>query len=279
MNLAALSGSQTKAPGFAGGYLLLTTNLAHAADRGFSIGGGPSITRYDSNFKITSKETGRHIFVDTEGSLSLPSTAGSPILLGSYRFSRKHGIAFGYYDTRRQNTLLDTELELGGGYVVSGDTRISDESNFYNFNYSYALFQDERAFILFSAGLFGLDLGLKLEASGEIRNGDELIDQSTINRKLAVFAPLPLFGLDFWYAYTEQWGIGTRVSVVAGAFDGVHAGVFDTVIRARYRLSEHFDLLTGLRFFSADVNMDDQDYEYEVSYRTDGVFFGLNYRL
>ncbi|SMF00044.1 hypothetical protein SAMN02745866_00009 [Alteromonadaceae bacterium Bs31] len=116
---------------------------------------------------------------------------------------------------------------------------------------------------------------LSLDASGGIRSGEDIIDDSIINKNVGVFAPLPLFGLDFWHAYTERWGIGTKISIVEGAYNGIDAGVFDTTVRARYKLSKHFYVLMGIKYFSADVGIAKVDYDYEVAYRTDAVFAAL----
>lgn len=34
----------------------------------------------------------------------------------------------------------------------------------------------------------------------------EVLEESSYNESIGFFAPLPLFGLDFWWSYTERWG-------------------------------------------------------------------------
>jgi len=247
-------------------------------NRGLSIGAGPSLVRFDSNLKITNKSSGSHLYIDTEGTLGLPKQDSAPLIFGSYRFANRHGIAASYFDIRRENILLDQELDLGD-YTAYGDIRLQDTSDFYSLNYSYSLFEDERSFVLASFGIFGLDLGLGLEATGGIIDGDTVINQQSLNTNISVFAPLPLIGLDFWYAYTPKWGVGTKVSFISGSYNDLSATLLDTVVRARYTFSKHFDVLMGIKYFNAEVEVNNNRYLNELSYGLDGFFFGLNYRL
>lgn len=249
-----------------------------AGNRGLSVGGGPVAVLFDSNFRITDTSNGKSVFIDTEGTFGLPETYTSAMLLLNYRISPKHGMSFGYFDVRRENTILDGTVDIGD-YTVYGDISLKDSSNFYTLNYSYTIFEDDRSFVLATIGLFGLDLGLSLEATGGIRDGDDELDQVSLEETLGVFAPLPLFGLDFWWAYSDKWGIGTKVALVAGSYDDVSAGVVDTTIRARYKLSTHFDLFFGLKYFFADVKVSEDEYKNDIAYGMNGVFMGINYRL
>lgn len=251
---------------------------SRAGKRGLSVGGGPVAVMFDSNFKITDMSKGKSVFVDTEGTFGLPETYNSAMLLLSYRFSSKHGMAFSYFDVRRERVILDGEADIGD-YTAYGDITIKDASNFYTLNYSYTIFEDDRSFVSATMGLFGLDLGLSLEASGGIRSDDEELSQVSVEDSLGFFAPLPLFGLDFWWSYSDRWGIGTKVALVAGSYDDVSAGVVDTTIRARYKLSTHFDLFFGLKYFFADVKVSEDEYKNDIAYGMNGVFMGINYRL
>lgn len=190
--------------------LILITRPAVAGNErkpglGLSVGAGPAVIQFDSNFKVTNRDNDQHLFVDTEGTFGLPSVAHSPLITGSYRFTRAHGLTFSYFDIRRKNRILNAELDLGD-YTAYGDIEIRDTSSFYSLGYSYALYEDERSFVLASVGLFGLDLGLALEAKGGIRSPMEVLEESSYNESIGFFAPLPLFGLDFWWSYTERWG-------------------------------------------------------------------------
>ena len=74
----------------------------------FSLGVGGILVRLDTNFKFTSKPSGRSVFVDGEGTLGLPETDIIPALYGYYRFAKKHAIGFSYFRINREATSLST---------------------------------------------------------------------------------------------------------------------------------------------------------------------------
>ncbi|TVZ41201.1 hypothetical protein P886_0543 [Alteromonadaceae bacterium 2753L.S.0a.02] len=256
----------------------LSATEAGAASRGFSVGAGPSLVNFDSNFKITNTDDGSDLFIDTEGTLGLPEKDTSPLFLMSYRISNKHSVALSYVGIRRQNELANLELDLGD-YTAYGNILIRDTTKYYSFNYGYTLFEDDRSFVLASFGIFGLDLGLSLEAVGGIRNGEDVIEENNYEKAMGVFAPLPLFGLDFWWAYTSRWGLGSKIAFVGGSYADVKAVVVDTSIRGIYRMSKHFEAFVGVKYFSGDITINDAPYRNEIKYGLNGLIGGIGYRF
>jgi hypothetical protein len=242
--------------------------------RGFALGFGGSHVKFDTNVKFTDKETGYSVFVDAEGTLGLPESDTVPSFYGVYRFSRKHAFGFSYFQVRRKTTFIGEDLQLGGG-TFSGTATLQDRTRFYNLTYRYVFFEDDRSRVFGMFGLYGLDLNYTFEADGEYTIGGDT-ETGVYEAEAAVFAPLPLFGLNFWFAFTPKWSINTRISTVGGSYKDVSAGVFQTIINARYQFNKRVGMLLGVTYFDADVKIEDSIEKKDVSYGYDGAFVGLH---
>ena len=62
---------------------------------------------------------------------------------------------------------------------------------------------------------------------------------------------------------------------MGGSYQDVSAAVLDTSIRSRYMFSKHVGLLLAIKYFNAEVNIDDSDLKTEVAYGFDGLSVGL----
>ncbi len=239
------------------------------------LGLGAGIVRFDSNAKFTDKETGRRIFIDLEGTLNLPETDSFPMFYGYYRFAPKHGIGWQYFRINRTGTLFDARGELGD-LTIDGRATLTDRSAFSYVSYNLTLFEDDRAFILASFGIYGLDLKFVFNAEGTLSFDGVPIAATTLTEEESVFAPLPMFGLDAWFTLTRKWAFGTKISLVGGSFQDVSAVVLDTRIRGRYKFNRRVAGNVGISYFDADVTIDKSDLKTEVAYGFDGFFLGLD---
>ncbi|UCE89010.1 MAG: hypothetical protein JSW10_12005 [Pseudomonadota bacterium] len=238
------------------------------------LGLGVAYVRFDTNARFTNKESGRRpIFIDAEGTLGLPETDTVPTIAGLYRFSSKHALGFSYFQVRREVTVFDFD-ETVGEITVQGTAKLTDKTRFYDLAYMYTFFEDDRSYVLGSIGLNGLDLRYGFEANGQLTIGG-VSRVGEIKEEANVFAPLPLFGLDFLYSFTPKWLIATRVALVGGRYQDVTAGVLRTDVRARYRFNRRLGAVLGITYFDADVKIEDDQERIDVNYGYNGGFFGL----
>lgn len=262
------------------GIVLPVSNIAWAQesveveDGKFGLGVGYAVVRFDTNVKFTNKQTGNYIFVDSEGTLGLPEADTLPIIYGVYRFSSKHSMGFSYFKVKRESTLLDFDETLGD-VTILGQAVLKDNTRFYNLFYGYSFFEDERSHVHGLIGINGLDLKYVFEAEGTITYKGTTVT-SSLREDVGVFAPLPLFGLDFWYAFTPKWGIATKVALVAGQYQDVKAWVVNSTINARYRFNDHVGGTIGIAYFDADVTIEDSDERTDINYGYDGLYLGLH---
>jgi hypothetical protein len=243
----------------------------------FALGIGAAIVKFDTKLKFTDKTRVNFdsIFLDPEGNLDLPEVSSVTTYYAVWNINPRHGLGFSFFNVNRESSILNFDETLEDVRIV-GDAKLSDTTNFYQLNYGYTLFNDYRSKIKLAAGVYGLDLKYVFEAEGDITI-DGVTESGEIYEEAKVFAPLPMIGLDFWYAFTPKWALATKVTFVTGSYEDVSAGVLQTSINAQYRLSDHVGFILGLAYFDADVVIEDDVDKKEVSYGYDGGYLGMHF--
>jgi len=243
----------------------------------FALGIGAAIVKFDTKLKFTDKTRVNFdsIFLDPEGNLDLPEVSSVTTYYAAWNINPRHGLGFSFFNVNRESSILNFDETLEDVRIV-GDAKLSDTTNFYQLNYGYTLFNDYRSKIKLAAGVYGLDLKYVFEAEGDITI-DGVTESGEIYEEAKVFAPLPMIGLDFWYAFTPKWALATKVTFVTGSYEDVSAGVLQTSINAQYRLSDHVGFILGLAYFDADVVIEDDVDKKEVSYGYDGGYLGMHF--
>jgi hypothetical protein len=241
----------------------------------FALGVGTAIVKFDTKIKFTDKQNGHKIFLDPEGNLDLPETSHVTTIYGGYRFNPKHSIGFSFFSINRESSVLSFDKTFEDVRVV-GDATMSDVTNFYRLDYGYTLFNDDRSKIKFLAGIYSLDLKYVFNAEGAITI-DGVTQSGSIHEEVSVFAPLPLIGLDFWFSFTPEWSMATKVAFVAGSHEDLSAVVLQTGINAQYKFSRHVGGVLGLANFAADIVIEDDIEKQEISYAYGGLFIGMHF--
>jgi len=245
------------------------------SDYKFALGVGAAIVKFDTKMKFTDKQSGNSVFLDPEGNLDLPETSHVTTIYGRYNFNQKHSVGFSFFNVNRESSIFSFDKTFEDIRVV-GDATMTDTTNFYRLDYGYTLFNDDRSRIKFLAGIYSLDLEYVFEAKGDITEDGTTISGAIIE-EANVFAPLPLIGLDFWFSFTPEWSMATRVGFVAGSYDDLSATVLQTGINAQYKFNRYVGGVIGLASFDANVTIEKSDETQDISYAYDGVFMGLHF--
>jgi hypothetical protein len=267
------------------GYLAITTVYADSEldqaelykSQKFALGIGAAIVKFDTKLKFTDKTRINFdsIFLDPEGNFDLPELSSVTTYYAAWNINPRHSLGFSFFNVNRESTVLNIDETLEDVRIV-GDAKISDTTNFYQFSYGYTLFNDYRSKIKLAAGVYGLDLKYVFEAEGDVTI-DGVTESGSIYEEAKVFAPLPMIGVDFWYAFTPRWALATKVTFVAGSYEDVSASVLQTGINAQYRFTDHVGLLFGLAYFDADVEIEDDFDKKDISYGYDGGYVGMHF--
>ncbi len=240
----------------------------------FALGVGYALVRFDTNFKFNDKQTDISVYIDGEGTLGLPQSDFLPVLYGAYRFNNKHMMGFSYFRVKRESTLLNFD-DTVDDIQITGEVTLTDNTSFYNVLYGYTLFEDDRSRVQGQLGINVLDLKYIFEANGTVTypNGSTT---TSYEAEEGVVAPLPLFGFQFWYAFTPKWGLDTKVRFVAGQYQETTAWVVDTAITARYQFNQNVGGMIGVSYFDAEVRIEDSEERVDINYGYEGLFLGLH---
>jgi hypothetical protein len=244
-------------------------------DQKFTLGLAAGYFIFDTNFNIVDKDTGRNLFIDAEGTLGLPQTQLTPMIYGVYRPSRRHGFGFSYFGIRRETTLLAIDENLGD-FNITGDVVLSDRTRFLTLSYNLTVFEDDRAIVLASFGLNAIDLRYQFVAEGDITQGGQPVRGGRYEEVFNQLAPLPMVGIDAWFAVTPKWAIGSKLSLVAGKYEDISGAAFEALVRTRYSFNRRIGAVFGVNYFDAALNIDKQEVRNEVRYGFNGVFGGID---
>lgn len=243
--------------------------------RTLSVGIAPGLMRLDTNFKFTDRESGRSLFIDAEGSMELPDVRTIPLIYGYWRPSPKHGLGFGYFSIYRDSELVAIDRNFGD-LRLDGRATLTDDTRFYALTYNYTFFQDSRAFLFASFGIKAIDLEYQFDAAGVLSLDGEPIESGVYSETLDQFAPIPLIGIDAWFALTDKWSFGARAAFVAGEISDVRAVITESSIRAKYAFNDNVGIIMGINYFDGDITVNDTDEKTEVNYGFDGILLGVD---
>jgi hypothetical protein len=127
-----------------------------------------------------------------------------------------------------------------------------------------------------SFGVYGLDLRYRLDANGAISFRGVPLVSDTYRNEVRQAAPLPMIGVDTWFALTPGWAIGAKASVVGGKYKNISGGVFEARMRAKYAFTKNIGLAFGFNYFQSKIDIDDDDFKVEVNYGFTGLFAGID---
>ena len=243
--------------------------------RTLSVGIAVGVMRFDTNFKFTDRDTGVSVFLDAEGSMNLPEVKAIPLVYGYWRPTPKHGLGFGYFSIRRESELIVIDRNFDE-LTLDGRATLTDDTRFYALTYNCTLLQDPRALLFASFGIKAIDLVYQFDAVGTVSLDGEPVESGTYSETLDQFAPIPLAGLDAWFALTKKWSFGARAAFVAGDVNDVRAVIIESSIRAKYTFNEHVGLIMGVNYFDGDITINQTDLKTEINYGFDGLFLGLD---
>ena len=246
-------------------------------DTKFALGVGAAIVRFDTNIKVTDKQTGRTTYLDLEGNLDLPEVSAVTTLYGVYQFKPKHRLGFSFFSVNRESEIFNIDKTFEDVRVV-GQASFTDTTNFYRLDYGYNLFKDTHTKIDFMAGVYGLDLKYVFKAEGSVTE-DGVTTPGSVEDVSDVFAPLPLIGLNFGFRITDSWDFANKLAFITGSYEDLSATVFQASIHALYRINQNIGVVMGLTYFDADIIIESSSKQRDISYGYDGAYIGMHFYL
>ena len=226
------------------GCLLTAAGTAQAEDpRSFpwekaslSIGGFVSTT--NSELQLNSESLGVGTVIDLENGLDMDSQFSTYRIDGFYRFgsTRRHQIEMHYYRSDRDGSrVTDQEYQIGDTVFPAGSGITSElDTWFFNINYAYAFFQDDRVRLSGAVGVHTTGIKLKVSSLGSGVEEEE------------VTAPLPVIGVRADIALTERWRLWGSTDLFYLSYDNYRGGLMDAAIGIEYLPFKHVGFGLGL---------------------------------
>ncbi|MGD8989650.1 MAG: hypothetical protein PVH57_15910, partial [Syntrophobacterales bacterium] len=182
--------------------------------------------------------------VDFEDTLGLDDARFQWYASGYYRIAPRHKVDVGFIDLSRDETKTLKETITIGDETFDVGTEVKTDFDFFVVQaaYTYSFLQDDRIDLGVTAGVFVLDLDIK------VREKVLAVDES-----LDVTFPLPVLGLHLEYAITPKVFLTQdfrafylKVDTLEGLLVSLFAGV-------EWNVWEYVGFGAGVNYLSADL--------------------------
>jgi hypothetical protein len=102
------------------------------------------------------------------------------------------------------------------------------------------------------------------------------ITSGEYSRGVNQIAPLPLIGVDAWFALTPKWAFGSKLSFIGGSYQDVTAKILEIKIRVKYTLNKNVGLTFGFNDFYSVIEIDEADLLTDIVYGFSGLKIGID---
>lgn len=212
--------------------------------------------------------------IDFESTLGMDDNDRLPLVMGYYRFAKRHRMTFEYFRLDRNgNAVSDAPIRFGD-VIFPANLPLSSYFNVdvYSFGYAYSIIHDHRKELAFNFGLQFQDLETGI--AGNLGPGLLAEDADAV-------APLPTFGGSFDYAINEKWIFTSMIGVFAieidlgddsdfsGEIVQINAGVM-------WKAFENVGFALQYNYFNVDVGVNDPDWLGAVKYQYRGPVLAIS---
>lgn len=264
-------------------HLFLVADLACADEvetepLALAVGGGFATVNFDTKMKIDQYDADLPIFIDLEGNLDLPSTNTIETLFIEYTPSPRHQFSASYFRTYRQSDIRLINFSLPDQVYLRAYIETQDRTQFINWHYKYSPFYNEYNKISAFAGIFLMDLDLRLDIAGTIEGETGGLVRRE-SEKVKAAAPLPMIGFQIESKLTNRWSISTMFSAMSGSYDGDTATISQTRINLTYNINRKWVVISGVTYFDASVKIFLKSESQKIEYGYKGLYIGTAYRF
>lgn len=206
--------------------------------------------------------------IDFESTLGMDDNDQLPLLLGYYRFAKKHRLGFQHFRLGRNGDSVSDAPIRFGDVVIPAFFPISSFFNVdvYSLSYAYSFIHDEHKEFAFNVGLQLQDVETGI--AGNIGPGF-LVEEAD------VVAPLPTFGGSFDYAFNDKWIFTSLLGVFAVELDlGDDSDLSGEIVQFNtgvvWKAFENVGFALQYNYFNVDVDVTDSDWVGFLKYEYHG---------
>lgn len=204
------------------------------------------------------------------------------------RISRRNLIEIEYTRLNRSGYIaaISNELEIGDSVIQVGGAIDSEfDVGLGRLTYGFSAIKTDRQELVAKAGLHIADLSVALKLSGNISVDGEPVSPVPIEAPVIedsdLTAPLPHFGLSYFYAFTPRLGLRANLLGFYLEINDIEGSILDLGTDVVYQPWDHFGVGAGLRFFRVNVDDNRTDKrvraEFEFDYFGPTIYFLTNF--
>lgn len=224
----------------------------------FAVGAGLFAPRLDTKVRLDSSTGILGTEIDFEATLGMDDNDQLPLVLGYYRFAKKHRLGFQYFRLDRNGESVNDAPIRFGNVVVPANFPISSFFNVdvYSLSYAYSIIYDGQMELAFNVGLQFQDVETGI--AGNLGPGF-LVEEAD------VVAPLPTFGGSFDYALNDKWIFTSLLGVFAveldlGADSDLSGEILQFTTGLIWKAFDNVGFALHYNYFNVDVDVNDSDW-------------------
>ncbi len=221
----------------------------------FYIAIGGYFPTVDSDIRLDAPDGSRGTDFDMEDELGLDETTATGFGYFRWRFAPRHRVEMEIFALNRDGRSVATkDFRIGNATGSAGvlfDTTF--DLTIGRITYGYSIFHDRKQELGILAGLHLADTRASIAMQGDLTIGGTAFTNSAAKQGGDIVLPLPHIGGYYSYAFTPK--LTGSVNVFAFYLDvgDVRGSLVEVDGALHYKLTKHFGIGGGLKYFDLDV--------------------------
>lgn len=240
----------------------------------FSLGVGLFGPALDTKVRLDSSSGVVGTLIDFESTLGMDEDDRLPLVMGYYRFAKRHRMTFEYFRLDRNGSSVSDAPIRFGDVIFPANLPLSSYFNVdvYSFAYSYSIIHDRQMELAFSFGLQFQDLETGIAGS---------VGPGLLAEEADAVAPLPTFGGSFDYAISEKWIFTSMIGVFGIEIDlGDDSDFSGEIVQVNagitWKAFENVGFALQYNYFNVDVGINDPDWVGTLKYQYRGPVLAVS---
>lgn len=192
--------------------------------------------------------------IDFDQDLELSDSETVPRIDGYYRFSKRHGVDFTWFDIERAGTAVTPfDIEFGDIFIPEG-TPVNSffDEELYKVSYGFSFYNVPKAELGILAGL-------------HITSIDVGISGTTQREEAGTTLPLPVVGALFRYQISNRWRFHGKSEIFALEFDKFKGSLTDLRLGVEHQTFKNAGFGFGFNRIATDLEADDGEFRGEFT--------------
>ncbi|WP_404423028.1 hypothetical protein [Nibricoccus sp. IMCC34717] len=157
-------------------------------------------------------------------------------------------------------------------YEIGADVSSQLRTNVFKLDYAYTFYSGPRGTLRGIVGAHVIDFDFKIGVSNR--------STLNLNESYDTLAPLPVFGLEYTYRFSEKWSILTSAQAFALTLDKqrIEGALYDVVLAGEYSPSRRVAYGLGINRFVIDAKFGSGDFEYDLRHEYMGILGYVSFK-